>query len=88
MKKGTGDGFYAYLLECGDGTLYAGWTTNPDKRLQTHNAGMGAKYTRARLPVRLAKFWSFTTRTEAMQFEAWLKKQRRSVKMTLIHKEP
>ena len=44
---------YVYLLECADGTLYCGWTTDPVMRLAVHNAGRGAKYTRSRLPVRL-----------------------------------
>ena len=44
---------YMYVLECADGSLYTGYTTNVDKRIQTHNAGKGAKYTRNRLPVSL-----------------------------------
>ena len=44
---------YMYVLECADGSLYTGYTTNVEKRLKTHNAGKGAKYTRARLPVKL-----------------------------------
>ena len=42
---------YMYVLECADGSLYTGYTTDVEKRLKTHNAGKGAKYTRARLPV-------------------------------------
>ena len=44
---------YMYVLECADGSLYTGYTTDIEKRLKTHNAGKGAKYTRARLPVKL-----------------------------------
>ena len=44
---------YMYVLECADGSLYTGYTTDVEKRLKTHNAGKGAKYTRARLPVKL-----------------------------------
>ena len=44
---------YTYILACVDGTLYTGWTNNLEKRLATHNAGRGGKYTRSRLPVRL-----------------------------------
>lgn len=40
---------YMYVLECADGSLYTGYTTDVEKRLKTHNAGKGAKYTRARL---------------------------------------
>ena len=42
---------YMYVVECADGTLYTGYTTDVERRLKTHNAGKGAKYTRARLPV-------------------------------------
>lgn len=46
--------WYVYLLRCADGSLYAGITTDLDRRLAQHNAGTGAKYTRARRPVSLA----------------------------------
>jgi len=42
---------YFYVLECADQTLYAGYTNNIEKRVAVHNAGKGAKYTRARGPV-------------------------------------
>ena len=40
---------YMYVVECADGTLYTGYTTDVERRLKTHNSGKGAKYTRARL---------------------------------------
>ena len=46
---------YMYVLECADGSLYTGYTTDVEKRVKTHNAGKGAKYTRARLPVTLLR---------------------------------
>jgi predicted GIY-YIG superfamily endonuclease len=45
--------FYCYILECADGTFYTGWTTDPPRREKQHNAGRGAKYTRARRLVKL-----------------------------------
>ncbi|HEY9687642.1 MAG TPA: GIY-YIG nuclease family protein [Coleofasciculaceae cyanobacterium] len=78
------DAAYTYLLECADGTLYAGWTTDPQKRLQVHNQGNGAKYTRTRLPVKLAGLWRFDTRTEAMRFEIKLKSLSRAQKLKLL----
>ena len=44
---------YTYILRCSDDTLYTGWTNDLPKRLKTHNAGKGARYTRGRLPVKL-----------------------------------
>ena len=84
MENSENSVFYAYLLECADGTLYAGWTTNPEQRLAQHNKGVGAKYTRSRCPVRLLKTWLFSTRREAMQFEIHLKQLPRAKKWALI----
>ena len=70
---------WAYLLACSDGTYYAGWTDNLDRRLAAHNRGTGAKYTRSRRPVRLVYREPCATRGEAMEREAWLK--------TLTHRQ-
>jgi putative endonuclease len=48
--------WHVYIVECADGTLYTGITNNVEKRVQKHNTGKGAKYTRGRLPVTLR--WS------------------------------
>ena len=44
---------YTYILQCSDGTYYTGWTNDLEKRLDAHNTGKGAKYTKARRPVML-----------------------------------
>ena len=75
---------YVYLLRCGDGTLYCGWTTDLDARLKAHNSGKGAKYTRSRLPVELAYYESYEDRHEAMSREWHLKKLTRQQKQQLI----
>lgn len=66
---------YMYVLECADHTLYTGYTTDIEKRLQTHNAGKGAKYTCARLPVTLVYVEEFASKQEAMSAEALFKKR-------------
>jgi len=76
--------FFTYILACADGTLYAGWTTEPQRRLEQHNLGKGAKYTRTRLPVTLKATWQFETKTEAMRFEWQLKRMTRAQKLKLI----
>ena len=76
--------YYTYIVECGDGTLYTGWTTDLEKRMKSHNAGKGAKYTRARLPVRLVYYESFCTKQEAMQREYAIKQLKREEKIRLI----
>ena len=75
---------YTYILRCMDGSLYTGWTNNLEKRLNCHNAGKGAKYTKARLPVELAYFETFQTKKEAMQREWEIKKMTRKEKIALI----
>ncbi len=77
---------YAYLLRCADGTLYAGWTTDPVRRVAAHNAGRGAKYTRSRRPVALVYAEPFETKTEAMRREAALKQMTRAQKLALLSK--
>lgn len=74
---------YTYIVECSDGTLYTGWTTNLEKRMAAHNSGKGAKYTRPRLPVRLIHWESFETKQEAMRREWEIKQLTRAEKLRL-----
>ncbi|MFQ6831643.1 GIY-YIG nuclease family protein [Butyricicoccus pullicaecorum] len=75
---------YVYILECADGTLYTGWTNDLTARLAAHNSGRGAKYTRGRAPVKLAFSEVFDDRSEALGYEAALKKLTRTEKLNLI----
>ena len=77
-------GFYVYLLRCSDDTLYAGWTTDPAYRLNTHNEGKGAKYTRSRRPVALAYLERCQSKQEACRREADIKRMPRVRKLALI----
>lgn len=78
---------YAYIVECADGTFYTGWTNNLERRIQCHNEGKGAKYTRARLPVRLVYSEVFATKEEAMKREYAIKHLTRQDKLKLILKD-
>ena len=60
---------YTYIVKCSDGSLYTGWTNNLEKRIKDHNAGRGAKYTKARRPVVLVYKEEFPTKQEAMKRE-------------------
>ncbi len=75
---------YFYVLECADGSLYTGYTTDVEKRLATHNRGKGAKYTRGRLPVSLLYQEAFASKQEAMSAEALFKKRSRQSKLDYI----
>lgn len=71
---------YMYVVECCDGTYYTGYTTDVKKRIAVHNSGKGAKYTRARLPVKLIYVEGFDSKEEAMSAEALLKRKKRQQK--------
>ncbi len=75
---------YTYIVECSDGTLYTGWTNNLEKRLEAHNAGKGAKYTKSRRPVRIVYQEIFETKEAAMSREFAIKKLSRKEKLNLI----
>lgn len=75
---------YVYILRCADGTLYTGWTTDLEARMETHNSGTGAKYTRGRGPVQLIYSECFETKREALRREAAIKKMKRDRKLKLV----
>ena len=75
---------YTYMLKCSDGTLYTGWTNNLEKRVEAHNSGKGAKYTKARRPVELAYYEEFETKEQAMKREYAIKQLGRKEKQKLI----
>lgn len=75
---------YVYMVECADGTYYTGWTVDVERRMKAHNAGRGAKYTRARRPVRLIYVEEHETKAEALRREAALKKLPRREKESLV----
>lgn len=75
---------YTYIVRCSDGTYYTGWTNNLEKRINDHNSGKGAKYTKPRLPVTLVYYEELPTKKEAMKREYAIKKLTRSGKEKLI----
>jgi putative endonuclease len=87
-KMRRGHRWFVYLLRCADGTLYAGVTTDIARRLAAHNAGRGAKYTRARRPVALA--WSARAKDKvaAMRREWRIKALTRAEKQLLVARRP
>lgn len=79
------DTAYIYMVECGDGSLYTGWTKRLEQRIKCHNEGKGAKYTKSRLPVRLVYYEVFATRQEAMKREYAVKQLTRRDKLKLLN---
>ncbi len=76
-----------YILKCADGTLYTGWTTDLERRLQAHNSGRGARYTRGRRPLRLAYREEQSDRSTAQKREAAIRCLSRADKLKLIERK-
>jgi len=76
--------YFCYILECSDGTLYCGYTNDLKKRVDVHNSGKGAKYTKTRLPVEMIHWESFFTKSQALKREHVIKKMSRKQKLQLI----
>ena len=74
---------HVYVVECNDGTLYTGYTTNVERRISEHNAGDGAKYTRGRTPVTLRHSETFDSRGDALSREHEIKRLSRREKEAL-----
>lgn len=80
--------WHVYILECGDGTLYAGATVDLKRRLAVHVAGKGAKYTRGRGPLALVWKRRVKDKSAALKLEARVKRMRRHEKLTLVDRKP
>lgn len=76
--------WFVYMLCCGDGSLYTGYTDDIPRRLAVHQSGKGAKYTRSRLPVTLAYWEALPDKSSALRREAVIKRLTRRQKLALI----
>lgn len=72
-----------YIVQCSDYTLYTGATNDLFKRINKHNAGTGAKYTKIRRPVSLIRFFICNSKSEAMKLEYKIKQLSRSEKLSI-----
>ncbi len=77
---------FTYIVECSDGTLYTGWARDVASRVEAHNAGRGARYTRSRRPVRLWYWERHPDRATAMRRERQIKRLSRPRKLALIER--
>lgn len=78
------DKHYIYILECCDGSYYTGYTNNLEKRIEKHQTGKGAKYTRGRTPVQLLFSEVYESKREALQEEYRIKQLTRQQKEQFI----
>ena len=75
---------YVYLLRCADGTLYCGWTTDPERRERQHQAGTASRYTRRRRPVEIVWVKQVADRSAALREEWRIKQLTRDEKWALV----
>ena len=73
-----------YVLRCGDGSLYTGWTNDLKQRLAAHQSGKGAKYTRGRLPIDMVYYEELPDKSTALKRENELKNLKKAEKELLI----
>ena len=73
-----------YLIKCADNTLYCGIAKDVASRIEKHNMGKGAKYTRSRLPVKLAAISDELSKSEALKLEHYVKKQSAEDKIRVL----
>lgn len=77
--------WFLYVVECRDGSLYTGITTDVNRRIREHNKGRrGAKYTRSRRPVKLLMYWSVGSHSDALKAERSFKNNSRKEKLRLL----
>jgi putative endonuclease len=77
-------GAWVYMLRCADGSLYTGWSSDVQRRLERHRAGRASRYTASRLPVELAFLAEMEDRSAARREEARIKALDRRAKLALI----
>jgi putative endonuclease len=76
--------WYVYIVECSDGTLYTGISNNVVTRIREHNLGIGSKYTRGRMPVKLLAKWDCEDKSLASKMEHRIKGLTREGKLRAI----
>ena len=86
VNKMDHERYFTYILRCADGSLYCGWTTNLEMRVDAHNGLVtgGAKYTKGRRPVTLVYYESFLQKQEAQSREYAIKRLNKAQKLRLI----
>jgi putative endonuclease len=82
------EAWYVYILQCSDGSLYAGVAKDVIARLAEHNSGKGARYTRSRRPCLLRFFERHPSRSSAQAEEARIKGMSREEKLAFLSRCP
>ena len=75
---------YVYMIQCGDDSIYTGYTTDVKRRVDAHRSGDGAKYTKSRKPLRLRRVEQYQSRSVAQSREYTIKQLSKARKEELI----
>jgi putative endonuclease len=84
-KRSSSTLYFVYLLECEDGSLYAGITTDVERRFLEHTRGIGSHFTRAKKAKRIVYVEQHPSRSSALKREAEIKRLSREKKLALCH---
>lgn len=81
------NGYFVYIVRCADGSLYTGYARDPEKRIDVHNSGRGARYTCGRRPVTLVHTEEFDSLKDALKREQQLKRWSKKKKEALVTRD-
>ena len=76
--------WFVYIIECADGSLYTGITTNLANRVKAHQEGKGAKYTRGRSPMEIKVSLTVKDKSTALQVESFIKRCPKKLKVKAL----
>jgi len=76
--------YYVYILLCSDGSLYTGWSNNPNVRVIDHKSGKGGRYTRSHKPIKLLYTERLSSKSEALKRESQIKGWSRQKKIDIL----
>lgn len=80
--------YYVYIIECTNGSYYTGFTTDIERRYKAHVSGKACRYTRSFPPKKLAMYWVFETKSDALSVEYQIKQMSKQQKRDLIKFKP
>lgn len=76
--------WFVYILLCSDGSLYTGFSNNPDIRFSDHKDGKGGRYTRSHKPIKLLYTEQLESKSAALKRESQIKGWSREKKIEIL----
>jgi predicted GIY-YIG superfamily endonuclease len=85
-RRAVSESWWVYVVRCRDGTLYTGIARDVERRLEQHDQGKGARYTRGRGPVHLLARAGPMPRPDALRLELAIKRLPRARKLAALER--